>query len=68
MGFIDEYFTRVEDAGRLPLPGEGERDLSLLWHESRESCERGHREIGLGVVRGHLVYVHAKPCFYTPEI
>jgi hypothetical protein len=70
MEIIDDYYTRTEEIGPLPLPHEREQVIYLLWHQSRESCERGHREIGLGVMRHpcHRVYLHAKACFYTPEI
>jgi hypothetical protein len=67
---IDDYYTRIEEIGRLQLPYEGEREVSLLWHQSPERCEWGHREIGLGAVKYpcRRVYVHAKACFYAPDI
>jgi hypothetical protein len=67
---IDEYWTRRVEIGRLPLPIEGEQDVALIWHQVPENCGRGHREIGLGVMKDNTerVYVHAKACYFTPEI
>jgi hypothetical protein len=67
---IDEYWTRRVEIGRLPLPIEGEQDIALIWHQVPENCGRGHREIGLGVMEDNTerVYVHAKACYFTPEI
>jgi hypothetical protein len=68
---IDDYWTRAEEIGRLPLPPrDDEWDLSFIWHQSREQYGPNHREIGLGVLRerGERVYVHAKAVFYSPEI
>jgi hypothetical protein len=67
---LDEYWTRRVDIGRLPLPIEGEQDVALIWHQVSENCGRGHREIGLGVMKDNTerVYVHTKACYFTPEI
>ena len=68
---IDEYWTRRQEIGRLLLPPrDHERDISFIWHQSREKYGRGHREIGLGVMKdnGERVYVHAKAVFYSPNI
>src|SRR5262245_60801439 len=67
---IDEYWTRSVDIGRLPLPVEGEQDVSLLWHQSEETSERGLREIGLGEMKGVIrrEYIHAKACYFVPDI
>ena len=67
---LDKYWTRRVDIGRLPLPIEGEQDVILIWHQVSENCGRGHREIGLGVMKDNTerVYVHAKACYFTPEI
>lgn len=68
---IDDYWDRGEEIGRLPLPPrDNEREVSFIWHQSREKYGRGHREIGLGVLRdnGERVYVHAKAVFYSPKI
>ena len=67
---LDEYWTRRVDIGRLPLPIEGEQDVILIWHQVSENCGRGHREIGLGVMKDNTerVYVHAKAGYFTPEI
>lgn len=68
---IDDYWTKTEDIGRLLLPPrDDERDVSFIWHQTRETYGRGHREIGLGVMEepGERVYVHAKAVFYSPEI
>jgi hypothetical protein len=67
---FDEYWTRRVEIGRLPLPIEGEQDVALIWHQVQENCGRGHREIGLGVMKDNTerVYVHAKACYFTPEI
>ncbi|HZF41710.1 MAG TPA: hypothetical protein VE715_23025 [Blastocatellia bacterium] len=70
IGEIDEYWTRRVEIGRLPLPIEGDQAASLIWHQVQENCGRGHREIGLGVMKDNTdrVYVHAKACYFTPEI
>lgn len=68
---IDDYWTQGAEIGRLPLPPrDNERDVSFIWHQSREKYGRGHREIGLGVLRdgGERIYVHAKAVFYSPNI
>src|SRR5262245_43188610 len=68
MNEIDEYWTRCVEIGRLPLPAEGEQDVSLIWHQVVENCGRGHLELGLGLMEGERVYVHAKACYFTPEL
>jgi hypothetical protein len=68
---IDDYWTNTEEIGRLLLPPrDDEREVSFIWHQTREEYGRGHREIGLGVMAepGERVYVHAKAVFYSPEI
>jgi hypothetical protein len=42
----------------------------LIWHQTPENCGRGHWEIGLGVMKDDAkrVYVHARACYFTPEI
>lgn len=69
MSETDEYWTRRIEIGRLPLPSEGERDVSLIWHQAPESCGHNHREIGIGTLSGKTerVYVHAKACYFTPD-
>jgi hypothetical protein len=68
---IDEYWTRSQEIGRLLLPPrDHERDISFIWHQSREKYGRGHGEIGLGALKdnGERVYVHAKAVFYSHKI
>lgn len=67
---IDDYWTRQVEIGRLPLPVDCERDVSLIWHQSREQCGFDHRELGLGTFtdKTERVYVHAKACFFTPDL
>jgi hypothetical protein len=70
MNEIDECWTRRVEVGRLPLPIEGEQDVALIWLQVPENCGRGHREIGLGVMKDDAkrVYAHAKACYFTPKI
>jgi hypothetical protein len=75
MAEIDEYWNRPPvEIGRLPLPSDGDQDVSLVWHQSRESCGRTHKELGLGAMHGkngHEVereYVHAKACYFVPDL
>lgn len=67
---LDDYWTRSVEIGRLPLPPrDDERDLSFIWHQSREDYRAGHREIGITLHgAGERVYVHAKAVFYSPNI
>jgi len=67
---IEEYWTRRVEIGRLPLLGEGEQDVALIWHQAQENCGRGHHEYDLGVMKDNTkrVYVHARACYFVPGI
>lgn len=67
---LDDYWQELRPIARLPLPPQNtEYDVSFLWHQVRERCGRGHREIGIGTFREPVerIYVHAKAVFYTPQ-
>src|SRR5262245_40573226 len=66
----DNYWTRTLEIGRLPLPVEGEQDVSLVWHQSQEVYERGLSVIGLGEMKGVIrcEYVHAKAVYFVPDL
>src|SRR5215510_12788967 len=67
---IEEYWTRRVEIGRLPLPGEGEQDVALIWHQVAENCGGGHFELGLDLMKDNTkrVYVHARACYFVPGI
>jgi hypothetical protein len=67
---IDDYWTRTEEIGRLPLPPrDDEWDVWFIWHQSVEQYRHGHTEIGLRLTRaGERDYVHAKAVFHSPRI
>lgn len=67
---IDDYWQELRPIARLPFPPQNtEHDVSFLWHQAREQCGYGHREIGIGTFRKPVerVYVHAKAVFFTPQ-
>lgn len=67
---VDDYWNKEEFIGRLLFPPrDDERDVFFAWHESRERYGRNHRELGLTLREpGDRVYIHVKPCFYSPRI
>lgn len=66
----DDYWNKEEFIATLPLPPQDvDRDVSFLWHQSREKYGRGHKDLGLILKEpGERDYIHVKACFYSPRI